>query len=632
MNHLKDQTSPYLLQHADNPVDWYPWCEEAFEKARKEDKPVFLSIGYSTCHWCHVMAEESFEDEDVARRLNRDFISIKVDREERPDLDAVYMSACTALTGSGGWPMSLFLTAEQKPFFAGTYFPKESKRGMMGFLDLLSAVAESWKSRRKELLNGAESLLSELRREQGSGIGMKQGTGTEVEALGYSEGRKLIQEGIRQLKRSFDQEHGGFGMAPKFPMAQNLLFLIHQYKNSRDEELRPLFEKTLQQMYKGGIFDHIGGGFSRYSTDKYFLVPHFEKMLYDNALLTATYSQAFEVTGNRQFLDVAEGTAGWILREMQGAHGGFYSSQDADSEGEEGKFYTFDTDEIIRLLGADAGNAVLSHYGMTQRGNFEGKNIPNLLAHEEAEELDAGLRETVYQYRKKRYPLHTDDKVLTAWNGMAVWALAELYQKTEKKTYLQAAERAVRFILDQLGEDGDFSALFVSWRQGRHSGHGFIDEYAWMIAAFLSLYEATRKKEYLDKARRFMRRALRNFFDGEGGGFTFWGRQNEPLIFNLKETHDGAVPSGNSVMAYNLVKLVHYVEGESDSEAFEAAAEKQMAFLASSAKHYPAGHSFFLLALSLWLDSSSFYVCRDGACSVADHRAAHGEKEEGETE
>jgi len=307
------------------------------------------------------------------------------------------------------------------------------------------------------------------------------------------------------------------------------------------------------------------------------------------------------------------------LREMQGAHGGFYSSQDADSQGEEGKYYTFDNDEIIRLLGAADGERFLSHYGMMQRGNFEGKNIPNLLAHEEAEELESGLRETVYQYRRKRYPLHTDDKVLTAWNGMAVWALAELYQRTEKKTYLQAAERAVRFILDQLGEDGDFSALYVSWRQGRHGGYGFLDDYAWMIAAFLGLYEATQKKEYLDKARRFMRRALGNFFDGEQGGFTFWGRQNEKLIFNLKESHDGAVPSGNSVMAYNLVKLVHYVEGESDSEAFEAACEKQMAFLASSAKHDLSGHAFFLLALSLWLDSSSFYVCRDGVCSVAVH-------------
>ena len=338
-NRLKDETSPYLLQHAENPVDWYPWCEEAFEKARKEDKPVFLSIGYSTCHWCHVMAEESFEDEEVARRLNRDFISIKVDREERPDLDTVYMTACTALTGSGGWPMSLFLTAEKKPFFAGTYFPKQSRQGMMGFLDLLSAVSEGWKTRRKEMLNGAEALMHEMK--------TQQKLNPAAEPLQYSGGRTLIRQAVSQLKRSFDQEHGGFGMAPKFPMPQNLLFLIQQYTAGRDETLRPMFEKTLLQMYKGGLYDHLGGGFSRYSTDKYFLVPHFEKMLYDNALLILAYSRAFEATGDRLFLHVAEGAAAWILREMQGAQGGFYSSQDADSEGEEGKYYTFSADEII---------------------------------------------------------------------------------------------------------------------------------------------------------------------------------------------------------------------------------------------------------------------------------------------
>ena len=611
MNHLKNQTSPYLIQHADNPVDWYPWCEEAFMRARKEDKPVFLSIGYSTCHWCHVMAEESFQDESVARILNRDFISIKVDREERPDLDTVYMAACAAITGSGGWPMSLFLTADRKPFFAGTYFPKESGRGMMGFRDLLTAIAENWKTQKKNLLQTADILTAEL----------KQDTGTRIpDFLGYQEGQTLIRDGIRQIKRSFDSEHGGFGMAPKFPMPQNLLFLLHQYRKKREEELRPIIEKTLQQMYKGGIYDHLGGGFSRYSTYKFFMIPHFEKMLYDNALLIAVYCQAYEVLGDRTYLETAEETAGWILREMQGGHGGFYSSQDADSDGEEGKFYTFAADEIISLLGKAEGELFLSHYGMTERGNFEGKNVPNLLAHEEAGEADKALREKVFHYRKHRYKLHTDDKILTAWNGMTIWALTELYHVTEKKQYLQAAERGLRFILDQLGQDGDYSAFFASWRQGRHSGPGFLDDYAWMTAAFLRLYETAGKKEYLDKARRFMRRALRNFFDSEMGGFYFCGRQNEPLIFNPKETHDGALPSGNSVMAYNLVKLVHYVGDGTDGEAFEAAAEKQMAFLARTAKSYPAGQAFFLMALSLWLDSSSFYTCGEGGCSILSPR------------
>lgn len=608
MNHLKGQTSPYLLQHAENPVDWYPWCEEAFDRARREEKPIFLSIGYSTCHWCHVMAEESFEDKDVASMLNSKFISIKVDREERPDLDAVYMAVCQTMTGSGGWPMTIFMTADQKPFFAGTYFPKHSSRGMTGFLELLSAVAEAWRTRRGELLNTAEGLLSHLRQTAGRG---------EEETLDYETGKRILEKAVQQLKREFDSEHGGFGMAPKFPMGHNLLFLMQQYEQTGDEELLQMAEKTLLQMYKGGIFDHLGGGFSRYSTDKYFLAPHFEKMLYDNALLIGAYGRAFELTRKKTFLDVAERTAGWILRDMGGGHGGLYSSQDADSQGEEGKFYTFTHDEILQLLGPGDGARFLSHYGMSERGNFEGKNILNLLAHEEAGEAEAGLRQKVFQYRKERYPLHTDDKILTAWNGMAVWALADLYQKTKEKKYLQAAQRCVRFFLDKVGGEGDFSELFVSWRDGRTSGRGFLDDYAWMVCGLLGIYEATGEPDYLSKAQRFMRRALRNFFDEKQGGFSLWGRENEKLVINPKETYDGAMPSGNSVMAYNLVKLVHYSGSGDAGDAFEAAAEKQMTFLAGAAAKYPAGHCFYLLALSLWLDSSSFYVCRDGVCGLA---------------
>ena len=366
MNHLKNQTSPYLLQHAENPVEWYPWCEEAFERAKKEDKPIFLSIGYSTCHWCHVMAEECFEDQDVADLLNHGFISIKVDREERPDLDAVYMAACQAMTGNGGWPMSIFMTAEQKPFFTGTYFPKHSRSGMTGFKDILTYIADVWKSNRSRLLNAAETLHLHLKNMEKR---------RDCDTLDYETGRKLLNQGVLQLKKQFDREYGGFGAAPKFPMPHNLMFLMQQYEERGDKALLQIAEKTLMQMYKGGIFDHLGGGFSRYSTDRYFLIPHFEKMLYDNVLLIAAYCRGYDLTRKQIYLDAAEHTAQWILREMQGGHGGFYSAQDADSQGEEGLFYVFSYGEIIQLLGPIDGRNFASHYGMTEDGYFEGKNL-----------------------------------------------------------------------------------------------------------------------------------------------------------------------------------------------------------------------------------------------------------------
>lgn len=608
MNHLKNQTSPYLLQHAENPVEWYPWCEEAFERAKKEDKPIFLSIGYSTCHWCHVMAEECFEDQDVADLLNHGFISIKVDREERPDLDAVYMAACQAMTGNGGWPMSIFMTADQKPFFTGTYFPKHSRSGMTGFKDILTYIADVWKSNRSRLLNAAETLHLHLKNMEKC---------RDCDTLDYETGRKLLNQGILQLKKQFDREYGGFGAAPKFPMPHNLMFLMQQYEERGDKELLQIAEKTLMQMYKGGIFDHLGGGFSRYSTDRYFLIPHFEKMLYDNSLLIAAYCRGYDLTRKQIYLDAAEHTAQWILREMQGGHGGFYSAQDADSQGEEGLFYVFSYDEIIQLLGPIEGRNFASHYGMTEDGYFEGKNVLNLLAHEHPKEADESLREKVFQYRKKRYPLHTDDKILTAWNGMTAWALSLLYRITGKRNYLDGAEGCIRFVTEKMTEaDGKFR-LSVSWRNGAASGNGFLDDYAWVICGILGLYEVTGKDDYLKKAQMLTEHVLQHFSDDKGsGGFTIAGTENERLLLNLKETYDGALPSGNGVMAYNLVKLMHYSTGSRYADTFEEVAEKQMTFLADDAAKYPAGHCFFLMALSLWLDSSSLYVCRDGACAV----------------
>jgi len=622
MNHLKNQISPYLLQHADNPIDWYPWCEEALKKAEEEDKPIFLSIGYSSCHWCHVMAKESFSDRDVARLLNKHFVSIKVDREERPDLDSVYMAACQFLTGSGGWPLSLFLTPERKPFFAGTYYPKHPSRGMMSFPKLLEHVQKAWKTRRHELMQTAEEVTRELRR--GLSVRCHPADLSDEERAENNNG--LFSEAASYLKQDFDPHHGGFGTAPKFPSGANLLFLMKYYEGQipKDKELLQMAEKTLLQMYKGGIFDQLGGGFCRYSTDKFFLVPHFEKMLYDNALLIVCFCRAYSLTKKKVYLTAAERTAEWALREMQGGHGAFYSSQDADSEGEEGRFYTFSCDEIFQLLGKTKGTLFCSHYGITERGNFEGKNIPNLLHHEVPgeEKIVAEIRETVFQYRKKRYTIHTDDKVLTSWNGMMIWALAELYRTSRNRKWLVAAEKSMDFFLKTLkkkecGDGGmDLSSLFAGWRLDKVSGNAFLDDYAWLILGLLALYEVTFEKDYLEKARRFMRKALHMYFDFQQGGFYLGGKENESLIFNPKEVYDGAVPSGNSVMAWNLVKLVR----EDKTQDFEEACGRQIAFLSTAAEDFPAGHCFFLSALLDWKNESLQMVCRDGVCMTVHDR------------
>lgn len=358
-NHLKNQTSPYLLQHAENPVEWYPWCEEAFVRARMEDKPIFLSIGYSTCHWCHVMAEESFEDEQVAELLNRYFISIKVDKEERPDIDGVYMAVCQAFTGSGGWPTTILMTPDQKPFFAGTYFPKHSANGYTGFIELLTIAHRKWQTDRASLLQAADAVIKSLQAGEGRTVRRADAIQTEQ-----------IDRAFQTYRQTFDEPYGGFGNAPKFPSPHNLLFLMRYYERTNDREAMQMAEKTLQQMYYGGIFDHIGGGFSRYSTDRYFLVPHFEKMLYDNALLILAYVKAYEKTKNDMYRMVAEKTARYILREMTSPEGGFYSAQDADSEGEEGKYYVFEPDEVCRVLGRAVGLAFCRHFDITETGKF----------------------------------------------------------------------------------------------------------------------------------------------------------------------------------------------------------------------------------------------------------------------
>ena len=461
-NHLKNTTSPYLLQHAENPVNWYPWCEEAFEKAKSGDKPIFLSIGYSTCHWCHVMAHESFENEKTAEILNKYFISIKVYREERPDIDSVYMSVCQAFTGSGGWPMSIFMTWDKKPFFAGTYFPPKSHYGMPGFPDLLNAIASQWKNNRRDLLQSAEQIVSHLKNERSNNSN--------------SSNENLIKQVIKIFSDSFDEINGGFGSASKFPAPHNLLFLMLYGKQNQDFDVLKMAEKTLLQMRKGGIFDHIGYGFSRYSTDKYFLVPHFEKMLYDNALMIMAYSVAYSLTGNKIYLDTAEKTAEYIISEMTSSDGGFYSAQDADSEGVEGKFYTFTLNEIIEIMGEVKGKQIAETFDITEGGNFEGVNIPNLLKSNDLTSNFADEFKKLYDYRKNRTKLHLDDKILISWNALMIAAMSMLYRVSRNEKYLNAAINAQKFIGDNLC---DGKQLYTSFRGGKRSDNVFLDDYAY---------------------------------------------------------------------------------------------------------------------------------------------------------
>lgn len=574
-NHLKNQTSPYLLQHADNPVEWYPWCDEAFKRAKAEDKPMFLSIGYSTCHWCHVMAHESFEDSEIAEILNQYFISIKVDKEERPDIDSIYMSVCQAFTGSGGWPTTIFLTPEQKPFFAGTYFPKSAKYGRLGLKELLIGISRKWQTDRAALIKSADDIISFLDKRQ-----ITQGDVNE----------QLVDKGFSLYQHMFDEEFGGFGEAPKFPTPHNLLFLMRYYEKSRNENALEMAEKTLLQMYRGGMFDHIGGGFSRYSTDRYFLAPHFEKMLYDNALLILAYSKAYQLTKNHIHCKVAEKTADYVLREMTDKEGGFYSAQDADIEGVEGKYYLFEPSEIVEILGEEAGKQFNAYFDIFEKGNFEGKNIPNLL---KSDDLDVDFEkeiQTLYEYRKKRYALHLDDKILTSWNALMIAAMCNLYRVTKKRIYLEAALKAQNFIQNKLCDN---HTLHISYREGKRSGRGFLEDYAYQAFSLLSLYGATLDKEYLEEAKEFCKKAVHDFWDEEQGGFFLYGEENERLILRPKETYDGAVFSGNSAMAYNLVQLSLVTGGKE----FEEIAERQLQFMSGEAKHYPAGYAMFLMAL-----------------------------------
>ncbi len=573
-NRLKYETSPYLLQHKDNPVDWYPWGEEAFKRATQEDKPVFLSIGYSTCHWCHVMAHESFEDEEIAEILNTYFISIKVDKEERPDIDAVYMSVCQAFTGSGGWPTSIFMTPDKKPFFAGTYFPKTGWGGAFGLKELLLAIHEQWITERDVLLKQSKEIVAHL---------------SKTDSENSTSDEQIIHKAVNYYRRTYDEKYGGFGRAPKFPSPHNILFLLSYFKKYKNEECLKMAEHTLTQMYRGGMFDHIGYGFCRYSTDKKFLVPHFEKMLYDNALLILAYCKAYSVTKNNFYLEIAEKIADFILRDMTSPEGGFYSALDADSEGEEGKYYLFTPQEIINLLGENAGGEFNRHFDISINGNFEGKNIPNLLKSNVDDKSFDEFLPQLRDYRKNRFSLHLDDKVLTFWNSLMIAAMCELYRNTQKPVYLDVAKNADDFIQKNLYQN---ETLFVSYREGKRGVKGFLDDYTAYAFSQLALYGATLDSRYSERACNLCDKVLTDF-SAETGGFYLYGKDSEELILKPKETYDGAIPSGNSLMAYNLVRLSLITS----DEKYINESKNQLDFISRDAQSYPPGYAMFLISL-----------------------------------
>ncbi|MGH2629463.1 MAG: thioredoxin domain-containing protein [Actinomycetota bacterium] len=585
-NHLAGETSPYLVAHAHNPVDWYPWGEEALAKARAEDRPIFLSIGYAACHWCHVMERESFEDEATAAVLNERFVSIKVDREERPDLDGIYMDAVQAMTGQGGWPMSTFLTPKGEPFYAGTYFPPEPRHGLPGFRDVLLAVSEGWRDRRSELVGQAGRVAEAIAR------------AVRVPPSRAALDATIADEATESLRRSFDTRWGGFGSAPKFPQPMTLEFVLRRALRGSADALE-MVTTTLDRMAEGGIRDHLGGGFARYSTDERWHVPHFEKMLYDNALLLQLYTRASLVTGLERYREVAGGTAEYLLREMQHPEGGFFSSQDADSEGVEGRFFTWPWPELVGLVGESVARA----FGARPDGNWEGTNVLWRSASIEAVASAEGLapddlaarlteaRAVLFEAREARVHPATDDKVLAAWNGMAIGAFAEAGRALGEPRYVDAAVRAATFVLEHLRDDG--GRLLRSWREGVAGGPGFADDHASMAAACLTLYETTFDLSWFEQARTLLDALRRLFHDEETGGFFQTGSDTEALLLRPKELSDNATPSGNSVAAEALVRMAALT---GDHE-LEAEAEGALRIIGDVARRAPGafGHALCVL-------------------------------------
>ncbi|WP_438432958.1 thioredoxin domain-containing protein [Gorillibacterium sp. sgz500922] len=595
-NRLAKEKSPYLLQHAYNPVHWYPWGDEAFETAARENKPVFLSIGYSTCHWCHVMERESFEDEEVAELLNRDYIAIKVDREERPDVDQVYMTVCQAMTGQGGWPLTVLLTPDRKPFYAGTYFPKRRKYGRYGLMDILGGLAEKWKEDPDAIRRTADNAAEQLE-------DFGAASAAEGDALSAEWVNEALQRAFSGYSHSFDSEYGGFGDAPKFPASHNLSLLLRYARATGSGEALRMVETTLDAMRQGGIYDHIGFGFARYSTDERWLVPHFEKMLYDNALLAIAYTEAWQLTGKESYRETVREIFEYVQRDMTDEGGAFYSAEDADSEGEEGKFYVWTPEGVRKVLGEEEGSFFCEVFGITEAGNFEGASIPNLIhlrlsdfarangmAEEAAQARLNAAREKLFAAREGRIHPHKDDKILTAWNGLMIAALAKAAKAFAEPAYSEAAARAVRFLQAKLvREDG---RLLARYRDGEAAYPAYLDDYAFLTWGLVELFEATAQAEHLEWAEQLASEMLRLFWDEEGGGFFFTGMDAERLFMRPKESYDGAMPSGNSAALLVLHKLARYL----DREDWTRKAERLAAVFREELDAQPTAHSLLLAA------------------------------------
>jgi uncharacterized protein YyaL (SSP411 family) len=595
-NRLIDETSPYLLQHAHNPVDWYAWGEEAFQKAKSENKPILLSIGYSACHWCHVMEHESFENEAIARLMNENFVSIKVDREERPDLDQIYMNAVQMMTQHGGWPMTVFLTPEAVPFYGGTYFPPEDRHNMPGFPRVLLSVSQAYQQKPDEITSNAVALLTELRR--------NNTISESIDALSPT----LLDAAYRGAIRNYDRLNGGFGGAPKFPPAMTLEFFMRVFHRTGDEEALRIVEHTSEQMARGGIYDQLGGGFHRYSTDANWLVPHFEKMLYDNALLSRQYLHLFQLTHDPAARRIAEGTLDYVVREMTDAEGGFYSTQDADSEGHEGKFFVWTKEELFAALGADEAELFCRYYNVTLGGNFEGKNILNVtqsvaeaaesanVTKQQLEDVLARGVKTLFELRERRIKPDRDEKVLTAWNGLMLASFAEASAILERQDYAEVARKNARFVLQNLTRDG---LLLRTYKDGRAKLNGYLEDYAFFIDGLLSLFETTGEFEWFDSGLTLARKMIDEFWDETDGGFFFTGKSHEELIVRSKDYFDNATPSGNSVAADVLLRL-GVLTGDAD---FVRRAVSIFRLTAGAMQRYPPAFGRALCALEFHLSS-----------------------------
>ncbi|MGM0413762.1 MAG: thioredoxin domain-containing protein [Bacillota bacterium] len=584
-NQLAREKSPYLQQHADNPVNWFPWSEEAFKKAREEDKPIFLSIGYSTCHWCHVMENESFNDKSLAELLNKHFISIKVDKEEKPEINSIYMEVCQTMTGSGGWPLTILITPDKKPFFAGTYFPKKN------LINILKQTKNLWQNEKEKLLDQGNNVTDALQRAH-SGKQFRSNFEINTE-----EKSNLIDQAASKLIGEVDNKFGGFGSKPKFPQPQKLLFLIQYNKLTGQQESLESAELTLNKMARGGIYDQIGYGFARYSTDRKWLVPHFEKMLYDNALLTLAYLDAYQATDNKEYMIIAEEILQYLEREMLSPEGGFYTAEDADVDGKEGEFYLWKKAEIIDILGQKKGVKFCQDYGITKTGNFEGKNIPNLINTEENLQdirlkWKAELRQ-LHEIRKERKRPFKDDKILTGWNGLAIAAFARAGKVLGENKYYLIAEEAFNFIDAKLKkEDG---TLLGRYRDGQSDHPAQAEAYSFLIFGLIELYQAGYNPKFIKEALNLNEIMLNRFWDEEAGGLFVTRKDQNELPFNKKEIYDGAIPSTNSIAAFNWYRLFSLTY----DNKYRKLVEKQLKYFYSQIKNQPQEFSAFMSALML---------------------------------